>query len=244
MKRRMVIVILLVVVAATAALLLIRPRTTISIYQRLKGRKTVEQRLQEFGQAARARMAGPFARAGLGYPPKQVTLLYIKAKQRLELYAGDDQSNLRFICSWPVRGASGKAGPKLRQGDNQVPEGIYEIESLNPNSLFHVAVRVGYPNAFDREMAVRDGRTNLGGDIMIHGKSASIGCLAMGDEAAEEIFTLVAELGRDAIRVILSPVDFRLTSDTAATEDLPAWVGELYQRIQEAMSSLPIPPSP
>ena len=33
---------------------------------------------------------------------------------------------------------SGTLGPKLREGDRQVPEGLYGIESLNPNSLFHL----------------------------------------------------------------------------------------------------------
>ena len=71
------------------------------------------------------------------------------------------------LARYPIRAASGALGPKLREGDRQVPEGVYDIESLNPNSRFHVALRVGYPNAFDRQMAGREGRTALGGDIMI-----------------------------------------------------------------------------
>jgi hypothetical protein len=38
----------------------------------------------------------------------------------------------------------------------------------------------------------KDGRKNLGSNIMIHGKNCSVGCLAMGDEAAEELFVLAA----------------------------------------------------
>ena len=37
--------------------------------------------------------------------------------------------------------------------DRQVPEGIYPLASLNPDSRFHVALRVGYPSDFDREAA-------------------------------------------------------------------------------------------
>ena len=37
------------------------------------------------------------------------------------------------------------------------------IASLNPNSQFHLSLELNYPNAFDREVAARDGRTNLGG---------------------------------------------------------------------------------
>jgi murein L,D-transpeptidase YafK len=32
-----------------------------------------------------------------------------------------------------VHGASGGAGPKLREGDRQVPEGIHRVEALNPD---------------------------------------------------------------------------------------------------------------
>ena len=35
-----------------------------------------------------------------------------------------------------------------------------------------------------------DGRTNLGGDIMIHGKAVTIGCVPVGDDAIEDIFYL------------------------------------------------------
>ena len=31
----------------------------------------------------------------------------------------------------------------------------------------------------------------MGGDIFIHGKSATIGCIPIGDEAIEEVFLLI-----------------------------------------------------
>jgi len=40
-----------------------------------------------------------------------------------------------------------------------VPEGVYAIESLNPNSLFHVSLRLGYPNEFDRAQAAKEGHS-------------------------------------------------------------------------------------
>src|SRR5690606_4961 len=99
---------------------------------------------------------------------------------------------LRFVRALPVLAASGRVGPKLQYGDYQVPEGFYRIEALNPNSRFHLALRVNYPNAFDRAEAAREGRTHLGGDIMIHGSNASVGCLAMGDVVSEDLFVLAA----------------------------------------------------
>ena len=78
-------------------------------------------------------------------------------------------------------------GPKLREGDRQVPEGVYTIANMNPNSISHLSLALSYPNDFDRARAAEDGRADntLGGSIMIHGGSGSIGCMAVGDEAAE-----------------------------------------------------------
>ncbi|NJK92822.1 MAG: hypothetical protein HC904_13965 [Blastochloris sp.] len=72
-------------------------------------------------------------------------------------------------------------------------------------------MKISYPNQRDRELAAREGRKNLGGDIMIHGNRVSIGCLAMGDEVAEDLFILGVLAGRPNLRVLLSPVDFRNT---------------------------------
>ena len=73
-----------------------------------------------------------------------------------------------------------------------LPEGVYEIESYNPNSKFHLSMRLNYPNGFDKKMAKSDGRDlgKLGGDIMIHGRSGTVGCFPVGDIAIEEIFTI------------------------------------------------------
>ena len=122
-----------------------------------------------------------------------------------------------------------------------MPEGIYEIESLNPNSAYHVALRLNYPNAFDRAQAAKDGRTKLGGDLMIHGKSVSVGCIALGDEAAEDVFTLAAEVGIKNITVLCSPVDFRQHKEAPAPPQAPAWAAELYRELAAKLSSLPTP---
>ena len=209
------------------------------VQQRVQ-KHTVEDRLQEFGDAARRRWASHFQAAGAAYPPQRVVLLALKDRRVLEVYAGDD-AKTHFIRRCPVLAASGVLGPKLREGDRQVPEGIYEIESLNPNSAYHVSLRVNYPNAFDRAQAAKEGRTNLGGDIMIHGKAASIGCLAMGDEAAEDLFTLAADVGIKNVKVICSPVDFRQQKDLPREVQTPPWVMELYQEISLALHQLPAP---
>lgn len=85
------------------------------------------------------------------------------------------------ICAW-----SGKLGPKKKEGDRQAPEGFYSVSpaQLNPKSNYHLAINMGYPNAYDRA----NGRT--GQHLMIHGSCNSSGCYAMDDEQVQEIYTL------------------------------------------------------
>jgi murein L,D-transpeptidase YafK len=169
----------------------------------------------------------------------------IKAEKVLHVYAAGDGGPFIFIKSYPVLGASGRLGPKLREGDRQVPEGIYPIESLNPNSRYHLSLRIGYPGKFDREMARREGRTDLGGDIMIHGGDLSIGCLAVGDEAAEDLFVLAADAGVEKVCAVLAPVDFRKDpdpgTDPPALPTEPAWVADLYAALSGELSRYPPP---
>ncbi|MEI9865733.1 MAG: hypothetical protein WDN00_14505 [Limisphaerales bacterium] len=166
--------------------------------------KTVAERLVQFGDAARERWKPFFAKAQIAYPPTSLKFVALKDEHLLQVYAAGETGQSQWIRSYPILAASGYPGPKLLEGDGQVPDGIYPVESLNPNSRFHLALRVGYPNTFDCAQAEKDGRTQLGGDIMIHGSSVSVGCLAMGDEAAEDLFVLAADVGLTNITVIIT----------------------------------------
>ncbi|MBI4584602.1 MAG: hypothetical protein HY717_11360 [Planctomycetes bacterium] len=177
-----------------------------------------------------------FEARAVPYPPRKLALIGLKDEKALEVWAAGEDGKFALITTYPILGASGRLGPKLREGDYQVPEGLYRLESLNPNSLYHLALRVNYPNDFDRERAAREGRGRLGGDIMIHGGAGSIGCLAMGDEAAEDLFVLAAETGLGRIAVILSPADFRQRELPELDHELPPWTAELYARIKSELA--------
>lgn len=231
--------------AAAAAVLAVaipplRRRLLHPMFTRVEGPYTVEQRVAELADA-RARVSELCRKAGFSSGlPDRVTLLGLKDEKRLEVYGfGPGDAPARLITSYPIQAASGGPGPKLREGDRQVPEGVYPIESLNPNSRFHVALRVGYPSEFDRRIAERDGRTQLGGDIMIHGGAASIGCLAMGDPAAEDLFVLAAGVGVERVTAVLSPVDLRKRPMPEGV-DTNGWRGELYEAVRAALVPLTI----
>jgi len=167
--------------------------------------------------------------------PSAMCLLAIKSQRRLELWLADAQKNWHFIKDYPVLGQAGVLGPKLREGDRQVPEGIYGVAYLNPNSAYHLGLMLDYPNAFDRQKALADGRSGLGGEIAIHGSDRSAGCLAMGDEAIEEIFVLASKLERESISVIIAPYDLRVEEATLPQDPPVSWLQELYVLLQKRM---------
>ena len=207
--------------------------------------QTVEARVQQFGEAVRRRLAGDLAAAGVSWPPRVVVLLAFKDERRIEVYAGAATEAIRHVHSYPVLAASGHLGPKRREGDRQVPEGFYEVESLNPNSRFHVSLRLNYPSDEDLRGAMSEGRNtlDLGGDIMIHGGAASIGCLAVGDEAAEDLFVLAALSAAGRVPVLISPVDFRSRSLPESAAPDASWVAARYAALATRLKKF-APPSP
>lgn len=130
---------------------------------------------------------------------------------------------------WPVCYYSGELGPKLKQGDRQSPEGFYWVppRALNPFSSYHLSFNLGYPNAYDRY----HGRT--GNYLMVHGQCVSIGCYAMGDEAIEEIFTLMVgayKAGQRGIRVHIFP--FEMDEDLSKAQ-LRSPHGEFWKNLKQ-----------
>jgi murein L,D-transpeptidase YafK len=147
------------------------------------------------------------AAVGLPARPHQVYLRVFKEERVLELWASPRSgAPLVLVKSYPVCAASGELGPKRREGDLQVPEGLYRIVTFNPWSNYHLSMQVDYPNASDR---LRSDRARPGGQIFIHGSCASIGCVAIEDGPIEEVY-LVAQRSRTrTLRADLFPA--RLT---------------------------------
>lgn len=169
---------------------------------------------------------------GWTYPPKELALLAFKQEKRLELWVFE-QNRWQYLYSFPVLAASGRLGPKLKEGDRQVPEGIYQIVLLNPYSQFHLSLKINYPNDFDLSHARQEGRDQLGGDIFIHGNAVSTGCLAMGNTVIEDIYYLVADTGMDKVKVIIAPVDLRVRSIDPRKISEKLWVKDLYQDLEK-----------
>jgi hypothetical protein len=224
--------------AAALAAILAWPGPRARIRRLLTADRSAEQTAAGLRPRVGPALAAAFAAApGRAYPPARATLLAIKDERRIELWAPDAAGRMRHVKSYPVLAASGGLGPKLREGDRQVPEGLYRVTALNPQSRFHLSLRLDYPNGFDLAQARRDGRTEPGSDIFIHGGAVSIGCLAMGDAAIEELFLLAHETGPEKLSVIIVPADFR-RRDFPPPPGSPAWTAELYAELRAAVVEL------
>ncbi len=166
--------------------------------------------------------------------PTELTLIGLKYERILEVWGRVKNGKWRHITNYKFTAFSGRLGPKLKEGDRQIPEGIYGISYLNPNSKFHLSLKVNYPNSFDKKMAKKEKRVNLGGDIMIHGSNRTIGCIPIGDEKIEELYFLAEKVGIKNIKVILSPVDFRHMEVKIKNRKHPWW-RKLYSNIKKEM---------
>jgi hypothetical protein len=201
----------------------------------LRGGFSVLDRIEEFGPAVESRLRPHFDSVGVAYPPNELAYIAFKDTRKLEVYARTSvDKSWSFVNEYPILKASGSLGPKLRESDYQVPEGIYRVKFLDPNSRRHLSILLNYPNEFDQRMAARDRRTKLGGDIMIHGGATSIGCLAVGDRAVEDLFILAAIVSPDNVKVIISPTTFRDGNRLPPIKN-PLWVSDLYTRLREEL---------
>jgi murein L,D-transpeptidase YafK len=162
----------------------------------------------------------------LGAP---VLVRIFKESKELELWM-EKGGSFALFKSYPISNwGHGKLGPKLMEGDGQAPEGFYEVgvRQLNPQSNYHLAFNLGYPNAYDQAR----GRT--GSFLMVHGGSASVGCYAMTDPQIEEIYCLVdaaLKEGQGAFQVQCYP--FRKTAERLAQVGQDPWL-EFWQNLAE-----------
>ncbi len=188
-------------------------------------RHTVEDRTAAI--LAKKPQLGSVAKSAGG----KLRILVFKSERSVEVHAPGWEAPRIY----PMTAFSGTLGPKLREGDGQIPEGVYGIEYLNPNSSYYLSLKVSYPNASDRARAKVDGRTNLGGDIMIHGKAVTIGCIPVGDDAIEDIFYLANAVGISNVSVVVAPYDMRNGRKSELERSQLKWYPDLCKEIEIAL---------
>jgi len=154
-------------------------------------RAFAQSRVREARRSGGERVKKMVEDAGLTYPPHQVLIRHFKLEQGLEVWARDQGSRgFTLLKAYPVCEPSGTLGPKRRQGDLQVPEGVYKVDRFNPQSRFHLSLGINYPNHSDR---ILSDRRHPGGDIFIHGNCVTIGCIPIQDGPIEELYIMALD---------------------------------------------------
>lgn len=134
---------------------------------------------------------------------KAAQIVVYKSERRMDLL---DASN-RPIRSYRVSLGKNPVGTKERYADYKTPEGRYYISWRNPNSDYHLSLKISYPDKNDLARAKRQG-VDPGGDIFIHGmpngqgwkiwkysksRDWTNGCIAVNDDEMNEIWNLVPD---------------------------------------------------
>lgn len=207
------------------------------VAHKIKGKETVQSIVSKLESDVHARLKARFESAGYDSEyPRTIVMAAFKEEQTLQVYAVDEARTV-LLKEYPFTASSGKLGPKLTEGDKQIPEGVYHVEYLNPNSSYYLSIKVDYPNDFDLSKTMHADKTKMGGDIFIHGKAATIGCIPIGDKAIEEVFLITQKAMQNGVKVIISPWDFRKKPKLPQIEGVD-WEEELYSKIKQELSML------
>ncbi|MCZ7558096.1 MAG: L,D-transpeptidase family protein [Bacteroidia bacterium] len=145
---------------------------------------------------------------------KRADIGFVIIKQTRMLHVVRQDGSGDTLASFPVCTMGFEPGFKAQQGDGMTPDGIYSIVHLNPASRYHLSMKINYPNAVDdkrhaRYMRLTRQSWSQGGDIFIHGRCVSIGCVAMTDSLIEKLYLLAATrpAARKRIPVLILPFD-------------------------------------
>jgi murein L,D-transpeptidase YafK len=128
-------------------------------------------------------------------------VLVEKSARRLTLFR-----NGIALKTYRVALGHAPAGAKQYEGDQRTPEGTYSIDFHKPDSDYHLALHVSYPEPHDVDRAGAQG-LSAGSDIMIHGlpnrrgwigrfhrrADWTAGCIAVANFEIEEIYRAVPD---------------------------------------------------
>ena len=138
---------------------------------------------------------------------KRISAALIKADKILVIKSKREMILLKkgkVLKTYKIALGKHPVGKKVCSGDKRTPEGTYVLDYRKPDSKYHLALHLSYPNSNDIQNAQKMG-LSPGGDIMIHGLPDGYedvdefhritdwtdGCIAVTNREIEEIWILV-----------------------------------------------------
>lgn len=129
--------------------------------------------------------------------PQLDRIVVHKAERRMELFAGGQR--VHELTGLQLGDAP--VGHKQFEGDEKTPEGRYTIDLRNPESSYHLSLRISYPDEAAKALAAAQGKSP-GGEIYIHGQPNALqvgrmpgdwtdGCIALSNREIEALWRAV-----------------------------------------------------
>jgi murein L,D-transpeptidase YafK len=132
-----------------------------------------------------------FSEKQLPYSGFHLFIRAFKKEQLLEVWIKEpSQEKYVLLNAYEFCSSSGTLGPKRKEGDLQIPEGIYSINHFNPLSSFHLSLGINYPNRSDK---ILGDSKHPGSAIYIHGNCVTVGCIPITDNKIKELYLLAVE---------------------------------------------------
>jgi hypothetical protein len=143
----------------------------------------------------------------------------------LELYLEDSKGNLHKFKTFDSQGIVGTPGPKLREGDFQIPEGEFAIDPPTAVSSRFIS------------MGVKANPNNLSGrgtNIKIHGSGTSEGCIVLTNVGVSELagYVGIGNRGKGGVSALITPFkmdreDYRNYTNKMDPETKRKWSREM-----------------
>jgi murein L,D-transpeptidase YafK len=185
-------------------------------HKTFKETQTAKSRVKAAYEEKEAELKKALQEKNIAFEGPQLFIRGFKQERKLEVWIKDAaHENFTLFRTYDFCSSSGTLGPKRKEGDLQIPEGIYYINHFNPESNFHLSLGINYPNESDR---ILSDKKSPGSSIYIHGNCVTIGCIPITDEKIKELYILAVEArnnGQEKIPVHIFPTKLDDQSITA-----------------------------
>lgn len=180
-----------------------------------------------------ANISDAFDRKKVIRPIINTTLIVFKKEQKAVIWVTDNVAQNHFMLSDSIQ-INPRNGTRLYDDEDLIPEGVYEIESVNSDDL---SFQIDYPNAFDIQKQVADKRPKMTTKVIFE---TTNGDLKLSKNLMTEFLFLAKESGIENSNIIIVPNDFRNEKNIPYCATCPHWIEELYGSLRLYLSDYPL----
>lgn len=153
---------------------------------------------------------------------ESTTLIIYKKEQRAEIWINSKNNLNHLLFSDNISIENIQNGTRLYDRESIIPEGIYQIKTVNSNDLNFT---IDFPNRFDIEKQQADKRPPLTSNITFTTTKREI---QFSKELMTEFLFLAKEANIENTKILIFPNDFRTEEFAQNCLTCPFWIEELY----------------